>query len=350
MMAVNAALPPAGAAPTGPDRGGMGNGEEDVGSAAAGGAASGVDPIFQGEERDERPAKRATLLFQFFLFPLLIAAVLVGVLVLANLLSGGTDREGKEYLSDLASGGDNVQKQAAHQLAVLIAQEREKERAGTLGSRAAFYRDPAFRDGLLAQFEASFPEKSVERRQFLAEALGAVGDPSYAKPLADHLKTASGAPETEDVRRAIAEGLANLAAPSAVPYLAVLAHDEDVVVANTAVVGLAAVRPAESTDALRQALGDPRFEVRVNAAAGLARRGIDAGLPEIERTLDPAALEGLGIRTTEARANALVNAILSVLDLRVERLKPKVEALTKDGDARVRDYARRALDKWSAAK
>jgi hypothetical protein len=39
-----------------------------------------------------------------------------------------------------------------------------------------------------------------------------------------------------------------------------------------------------------------------------------------------------------------------VLDLRVERLKPKVEALTKDGDPRVRDYARRAIEKWNAAK
>src|SRR5262249_22658587 len=66
MMAVNAALPPAGAAPTGPDRGGMGSAdgsEDDVGSARA---AEGVDPIFQGEERVDRPVKKATLLFQFF--------------------------------------------------------------------------------------------------------------------------------------------------------------------------------------------------------------------------------------------------------------------------------------------
>jgi HEAT repeat protein len=135
-----------------------------------------------------------------------------------------------------------------------------------------------------------------------------------------------------------------------VPYLAALAGDSDVVVANTAVVGLAAVRSEASTAALRQALGDARFEVRANAAAALARRGIDAGIKEIEQMLDPAALHALDIRTPDARSSALVNGIVSVLDLRIERLKPKVEALTKDGDQRVRDYARRALEKWNAAK
>ena len=328
-------------------------GSDDVGSAHDGDVGSaregGIDPIFQGEERDDRPVKKATLLVQFFFFPLLIASVLVGVLVLANLLSGGSDREAREYLQDLSSGGENVQKQAAHQLAVLIAEERRKEREGKIGKGGPFYREPGFRDGLLSAFEASFPDRSPERQIFLATALGAVGDPSYAEPLAKRLGTVDG-PASDDLRRAITGALANLEDPKAVPFLTPLARDSDEMVADIAIVGLAAVHSDASIAALREALGDPRIRVRLHAAAALARFGVDAGLAELERTLDPKEIEALGFRTQDERRAALLNAIRGVRALHVDRAKPKVQALTQDTDDVVRKVARDAIEKWSAAK
>jgi HEAT repeat protein len=347
MMAVNAAPPPAGAGPTGPE-GGPADGPDHGSVNHGAGDASELDPIFQGEETVDRPTKRATLLFQFFLFPLLIVVAAVGVFLFFGLI-GGTKRTAREYLDEVMQGGENVQKQAAQQLAVLLKEARREETEAIAAKKdyVPFYADPRFRTDLLRAFEDSFPDRSLDRKRFLALAMGSVGDPAYVAPLTNRLASKDGTPAEDELRVAIAAALANLERPEAVPALARLSKDADVSVANVAVVGLAPVRTDASTAALRAALADERFEVKVNAAAALARRGIDDGVAEIEKTLDPAALPGLGIRSVDAQRAALVNAMRAVHALKVERLKPKVEALKEHGDDVVRRLARDVLDRWN---
>jgi hypothetical protein len=308
-----------------------------------------LDPIFQGQEPVERPTKRATLLFQFFLFPLLIVVAAVGVFLFFGLI-GGSKRTAREYLDEVMQGGENVQKQAAQQLAVLMKEARQELKEANAAKRefVPFYVDPRFRADLLRAFEDSFPDRSLDRKRFLALAMGSVGHPAYVAPLAARLSGKDGVAAEAELRLAIAGGLANLEVEEAVPVLARLSKDEDVDVANVAVVGLAPLRTDASTAALRAALGDARFEVKANAAAALARRGIDSGLDVIEKTLDPDALGALGIVSEDARRAALVNALRAVHALRVERLKPKVEALREHGDPTVRRLARDVLDGWSA--
>jgi HEAT repeat protein len=351
MMAVNAAPPPPGAGPTGPGGGGA-DGEPDRGSVTGGAAGeeAGLDPIFQGREEAERPTKRATLLFQFFLFPLLIVVAAVGVFLFFGLL-GGSRRTAQEYLDEVMQGGENVQKQAAHQLAVLIARERREERDARAAGKefTPFYAAPDFRAKLLRAFEDSFPERTDERKAFLAAALGAVGDPAFVAPLVAHLKTAEGDEESEAVRSAVARALADLRVPQAVAPLETLSRDRDDYVANVAVQGLSRLEGEAATAALRAAASDTRLDVRLNAAAALALRGDATGLPELERTLDGSS-EAHRPAPADSRQAAIANAIRGVAALRVERLRPKVAAFLEDGDPAIRALARDVLDRWEAPK
>jgi HEAT repeat protein len=344
MMAVNAAPPPAGAGPTGPD-GGPAGGGPDRGEADG---AFAVDPIFQGQEPAERPTKRATLLFQFFLFPLLIVVAAVGVFLFFGLI-GGTKQTAQEYLDEVMQGGENVQKQAAHQLAVMIGKERSQELQALAAGKefVPFYAAPDFRSKLLRAFEDSFPDRTDERKAFLAAAMGAVGDPAYVEPLSKRLKTAKGEEEAELVRSSIARALADLRVPEATGALAELSRDRDTVVANVAVQGLSRLPHEAATAALRAAASDTRLDVRLNAAAALALRGDASGLPELERTLDSAG-EGHTLGPADSRQAAVANAIRGVAALRVERLKPKVEAFAKDGDPAIRSLVRDVLERWNA--
>lgn len=364
MMVVNAPPNAPGAGPTGPEGGSVGTGggtsagpggdgattddgaTEAVGSTGAA-SGSGDDPIFQGSEPVDRTTRRSALLFQFFLFPLLIVLASVGVFLFFGAI-GGAEKSPKEFLVDIQTGGTNVQKQAAQQLAERLRRERADVEAGKV--KTPFYADPGFRAELVRAFEGAFPDGTDDRKRFLALALGAVGDVAFVTPLVKHLRTAGGTDEHPDLRFAIAYALGDLRAPEAVPPLADLTKDTDTPIANIAVFGLGGTPGEASTKALLGAMSDARFEVRVNAAAFLARRGQDVGLGELEKTLDPAAHEGLGIPKS-ARQAALVSAIRGVSSLGIDRLKPRIEALAAgDSDAYVQRAAREALDAWGKPK
>lgn len=349
-------------APTSPGSGPSGPGGSSVGSGGSadhGGAIRSEtpsDPIFGGEEPVERAPRRAALLFQFFLFPLMIVVFAVGVFLLFGAITGGT-KGPDEALAEVTQGSENAQKQAAHQLAVLIVEERMRERKAKDEGKTdfvPFYRDGGFRDRLKSAFESSFPDKSPERKAFLAQAMGAVGDPAFAPVLAAHLSDSEEGDTDHIVRFSLAQALANLETTEAVPALSTLSKDPDTVVRNVAVEGLSRVKTAESTAALKAALSDSAKDVRLNAAAALALRGDAQGLAELEACLDPAAYRpasdgGLGL-SADSRGAAIANAIRSVYALKVERLRPKVVLLTEDEDPAVRRLARDVLEKWTSAK
>ncbi len=348
MMAVNAPPNAPGAGPTGPEGGSVTGGSEGgTGSGAPAALPGADDPLFQGSEPVDRASRRSTLLFQFFLFPLLIVLASVGVFLFFGAI-GGAEKSPKEFLVDLQTGGTNVQKQAAQQLAERLRRERADVESGRV--KDPFYADPAFKTELVRAFEGAFPDGTLDRQRFLALALGAVGDETFAPTLSKHLRTSSGSDEHPDLRFAIAYALGDLRAPEAVPVLADLTKDADTPIANVAVFGLGGTPGEASTKALLSAMSDARFEVRVNAAAFLARRGQDVGLAELEKTLDPAGHEALGLPKS-ARQAALVSAIRGVSALGTHRLKPRIEALASgDPDPDVQRAAREALDQWGKPK
>src|SRR5439155_331072 len=114
------------------------------------------------------------------------------------------------------------------------------------------------------------------------------------------------------------------------------------------------------TQALRKALGDRSRNVRLSAATALAVAGDASGKDLVAKLLDPQWVqenvvdvpsgESSGERDAElvrsARFGALSNGLRGALGLRADDLKPKVEALARDGDEDVRAVARDVLDRW----
>lgn len=350
MMAVNAAPPPPGAGPTGPESGGV---RSDAGG--------GLDPLFQGEEKVERATPRATLLFQFFLFPLLIVVASVGVFLFFGAIGGG-EKSPDQYLDAVLIGGENEQKQAAHQLGVALEKERRRVEEKKIPLAEAFYvKDGAFRSKLSRAFDLSFQDASPDRQEFLARAMGAVGDPAYAPVLKARLVPATAV----TVRRGIVGALGSLQTEEVVPPLVAALKDSDQVVRNTAVQGLSRHPTPASLEGMKTALADEDPFVRMSAASGLALHGDASGRELVEHLLDPAWVqknvvdapshqageEGKGPELrSDARLSALYNGIRAAAALKDPLLRNKVEALEKDEDPDVRRLARDVLDRWPSSK
>jgi hypothetical protein len=349
----------AAAGPQGPEGSGVGPGPgpaPDVGS----------DPIFHAEEPVERPVRRGTLVLQFFLVPLLIVVGAVGIFLFFGMLAGGKGTPA-EYLEQVRTGSESVQKQAAHQLGVLLKAERERVDAGKDPETPPFWEQVGFRERLSGAFVDSFPDKSVERRQFLALALGKVGDPDLLGVLAEHAQpTVEGKPNPVEVRYYVVSALGDLKTAGVVPVLAGVLReakaDPEEPLRALAVVALSRRDTPESREALRGALrDDPSAYVRAEAGAALARFGDRAGAEEVARLLDedwvraqverPSAHapdEGSTDRVRLRRA-FLANGLRGALGLRDEKFRARVEALAEDRDEEVRRLARDVLERWPRA-
>lgn len=338
---------PPGAGPTGPEGGAV-----DLAS---------DDPIFDGPERVEPQSKKATLLFQFFLLPLLIVVASVGVFLFFGAI-GGSQKSAKEFLADVRNGGENVQKQAAQQLATILHRERERVDAKEIPLEKAEFADPAFRRDLAAAFEEAFDGRSLDRQAFLASAMGLVGDPDFVVPLVKR----STPPTPPEVRRAVARALGLLETSATVPALVTLLKDDDEPVRNQAVEGLthARARTPAAIEGLKGALRDDSEYVRVNAAAALALAGDASGVELVGKLLDPAfadevagrPIPGFAPDSTDAgaiaamRQHVLAIGMKAALALHADALKPRIEALTKHADKSVRDVAQQVLDRWGPPK
>jgi HEAT repeat protein len=362
------------AAAAGPSGPGGSDVAPDAGSVAGPGPGPGTaadpasDPLFHAEEPVERPVRRGTLVLQFFLVPLLIVVGAVGIFLFFGMLAGGKATPA-EHLEQVRTGSDSVQRQAAHQLGVLLKAERERVDARRDPDTPPFWAEPGFREGLARAFVDSFPDKSVERRQFLALALGKVGDPELLPVLADHAgPTAAGKPNPVAVRYYVVSALGDLRTDRVVPALAGVLRDakadDEEPLRALAVVALSRRDTPASREALRFALErDASAYVRAEAGAALARFGDPAGADEVARLLDeswvraqverrPAsgrdAAEGSTDRVLLRRA-FLANGLRGALGLKDERFRERVEALARDGDEEVRRLARDVLDRWPRA-
>jgi len=347
-----------------------------VGSASDGGSATArpVDPIFQGVEQVERASPKATLLFQFFLFPLLIVIASVGVFLLFGAI-GGSDRTPAEYLDDVVSGGANVQKQSVQQLAIALAEERRRVDRGEIPAERAFFAEPRFKEQLLRAFEASLKDdKSPARQRALAICVGSLGDPKTVGVLERHLTKTT----RRSVRCAIVSALGEIPGEAPVDALLGAMKDPDDSVRNFAVEGLsrAGRRSAPAVKAaLSAALRDESSMVAISAAAALALDGDDSGRALVAPLLDPEWVrknvvdaksghstdeddetddsdEAIVALRRSAELDALSSGIRSAFALRDEELKPKVKALSTDlrVERVIREMATAAIERWESPR
>ena len=122
------------------------------------------------EDLIEERKPTSLLVAQFFLFPLIIIAICVGIFLLFGYLTY-EQRSPREYLRALQQGSEGQRWQAAYELSNHVSSKKDKL-------------DPEFTDDMIAAYRNS-KSGDVRVRRYLALALGRMGDkramPSFLK-------------------------------------------------------------------------------------------------------------------------------------------------------------------------
>jgi len=171
------------------------------------------------------------------------------------------------------------------------------------------------------------------------------------------------------VRREAVGVLGYLHAESALPRLMSTArNDEDSEVRLSAVGSLVYGQPETVAASLVDALADPHWQVRAEAAVALGKLGIDEAVPPLvaatsddfwqvrEKAAEAlgklravAAVDALGECTRDEVANLRKTAIGALGEIAHPNARPFVEAALRDPDPDVRKLARWARDRLDAA-
>jgi HEAT repeat protein len=295
------------------------------------------EPGAPGSERQSTPF----LVLQFFVFPMAIVAVCVGVFVVFGLISA----EGKTprgYLQEIRSGGGlfNVKRwQAAFALANSLESRKDLGR-----------QDPLLVAEVVALFEDSKADDPLIRR-YLALALGRLGDTRAVPSLRKVLEEATPESDSQTVIYA-AWALGALGDAAAIPELARAAGSEDPGVRKAAVHALGALDAPEATAPLRAALSDAADDVRWNAALALGRRGDPSASGVLLEMLDRGRLARVVVKSSDGRSEplsaeqveaALLQAVATASRIPDPELRSAVESLKQDPSLKVREAARLAL-------
>jgi HEAT repeat protein len=249
-------------------------------------AAMEPEPVL--EEEDERPT--FLIIAQFFLIPLVVISVCVGLFFLFGMMTGES-QDPSEYLAEVRSGSKARRYQAAYELSKLLSYNKE------LAQDPAFVRE-------LARIFAESGDAEPELRRYLALALGQLGDPRTLDALLAGL-------DDEDAQARIYTiwAIGRVGDPRASVRLAALLSDPDAGVRKTAAFALGSLGDLEVRGPLVAALEDPVVDVRWNAALSLGQLKDPASLPTLRRKLDRGYLDGIPQLTAEQKGEAMVNAI-----------------------------------------
>lgn len=282
---------------------------------------------------DGPPVSFGRTLLQFFVIPMAVVAIGVGIFLgFAWMVSDDTTPE--DFLQQIRTGGARQQRQAAFELANRI-QHGAPEDFAALGPELA----RAF-----TEFEES-PDPFV--RQYLALALGSLGEASAAASLAGAL-----ADPDETVRVYAAWALGAIGGDQAVEALSDASRGDDAGVRTMAVYGLGAIGDPRGAAALSRAVEDPVLDVRVNAVVALARLGDSSAEEQLLAMLDPAAWEAAPEMSNGERTLARLSAVQAAGALmNSPAVRARLEEVgASDPDLRVREAALAALRDGSEAR
>jgi HEAT repeat protein len=311
----------------------------------------------------EEKASIFTKVGQFFLVPLAIVTVCVGLIAFFQYMTSEPG-SARDLITDIRGGGAVSRKHAALQLVQVVGDQARKGRL-----------DPALFDPLLSLFNDlpsnSTPADPVTQRlvgegpsmrALLARCLSFYRDPRAVDPILRAMKDE----RNSETLAAYLDSLGTIGSPEAAPELIKLLDHPSTVVKKYAAFNLAVVaaprkdgRGGDSDGApsaiphLHRKLNDAgeRDEVRWNAALGLAMFLNDpAGRDVLLRMLDRAHLEQvIGADKNEKHvaelvAHAMTQACHAAGALKDAKFQPALEKVGQDPDSNVRAAARRAMD------
>ena len=294
-----------------------------------------MDKLVEREEATRNPLVAApALAVQFFLIPLAVVAIAVGVYVgFRSLLAD--DRGPQEYLAEIRNGGSTRRWPAAYELSRLMADPKVRA-------------DKSLAPALVKAFEASGDDARV--RRYLALAIGRLDPPLPPDAVAD-LTHALQDPDSE-TRITVIWALGSSGDPTVVARLTPLftANDADAGIRKMVVYALGALPGEAQIDTLRTALQDPVADVRWNAAVTLARKGSHEGVNIVRQMLDRSYVERTvkrDVRVDEDQdpiADVMISGLRAAAILKDGALKTSVQSLSEhDKSMKVREAALEAL-------
>jgi HEAT repeat protein len=269
------------------------------------------------------------LIAQFFLFPLIIIAICVGIFLLFGYLTY-EQKSAQEYLNDVKSGSELCCRwQSAYELSNIISTQKDR------------LRNTDFVNDLIKVYQSSRSEDPRVRR-YLALTMGHLGDARAIPALVEGLNDTESDNQIYDMW-----ALGSIGDPSAAPDITRKLEAKDPAIRRTAAYVLGALRDPRAAHALTVALNDSSDDVQWNAAIALAQINDASGADILTRLLDRNYVNKLDGVTSDQKTQLVINAIKCLGLLKFEPAKDKIAALSQsDPDLAVRDASLEALKKF----
>jgi HEAT repeat protein len=304
------------------------------------------------EDLTEVRKPASLLIAQFFLFPLIIIGLCVGIFLFFGYLTY-EQRTPADYLGDIRSGTGTQRWQAAFELSNAVKSNPERVRT------------PAFVESLLTAYKDS-PDEDIRVRRYLALILGEMKERSAVPALveelnrAERLKTIDWSQKGgfQFLRPSLATiaddlvqdqiytlwALGSIGDNSAVPGVMEQVKNQDASVRKIAAYVAGVLGDPRAVEGLLPLLSDPKEDVRWNAALALALLGNADGTDLLMKLLDHSYAETLLDITVEEKNQLRVNSIKALAKLKHEPAQEKIREVSEnDPVLAVRSAALEAL-------
>ena len=286
-------------------------------------------PVPPLEDLVEVKKPTSLLIAQFFLFPLIIIAICIGIFLLFGYLTY-EQKTPQEYLNDVRTGSELCCRwQSAYELSNIISSQKEK------------LRNSGFVNDLVKVYQTSRTEDPRVRR-YLALTMGHLGDPRAVPALLEGLND-------NDIDNQIYNmwALGSIGDSAAGLDIAKKLDARDPAIRRTAAYVLGALKDPRAIHALKIALNDSSEDVRWNAAMALAQLNDASGSELLTKLLDRNYVNKLEGMTPEQKSQLVINAVKCLGLLKFQPAKDKIFMLSQsDPDLAVRDASLEALKKF----
>ena len=281
---------------------------------------------------------------QFFVVPLGIVVICVGIYLLFTYLARGPQRSTRDIVIDLRDSGVKARAQAALELAEVLRRTKPEDLRRSsptlvkdlIETYRAVPPDPPVTDVLAAG-------AGINIRILVIECLGLMGDNEAAPFLLEEAKGGK-----EELRPYAIRALGICGDAEVVPDVIAMLDSPSPSIRKFAANALGALRDRRAVDALKAKLGDSQPDVQWNAACALGFYFSDpSAAPVLRGMLDRTTVAkavGTDSYARDLVAAAMVNAMNAVVALKDRSFEDVLKGLSKDDpDMKVRMAASQAL-------
>ncbi len=325
-------------------------------------------PLPPDEDLTEVRKPASLLIAQFFLFPLIIIGICVGIfLFFGYLIFGSADQKTpSQYLDRMRSGTGTQRWQAAYELSNLV--KSNPERAHT----------PEFVERLSVAYTDT-QDEDILVRGYIALIFGELKESSAVSLLSDGLRRDEKlknspwdqrgflgilGPSVDQIREELLQdqiytlwALGSIGDNSAVPVVLEFANNQEASIRKVAAYVLGSMKDQRAVEVLRVLLNDSRDDVRWNAALSLAQLGDSEGAELLMKLLDHSYVDALPdmdpvcdmlkTQCRDPKASLMASAVTGLGTLKYEAAREKIRALSEsDAAPEVRNASLEALKKY----